>query len=241
MRAGVAAKAAGAPIAATAATVSKSSAVGLLVTGGLLLVAGAVLGIYGLSHRDTSSVPPPAVVGAGASVAPSAASAPTTDLARTADRPIVPPVALPAISAALIRSAPPRTTAQASTEPHADAVTREGAILLEARRVLPSDPARALALVSKCEAEFPDSRLAPERARIAAQARSRLAGGCEIDIVGKNWSWHRTSMGASLEPGWRHSPESCHEQSLCPHSPPRPLCSSAARSRALAPTRSWAT
>lgn len=51
---------------------------------------------------------------------------------------------------------------------------REGALLLQARRALDADPARALALVTIHEAEFPDSQLSPERTRIAAEARRRL-------------------------------------------------------------------
>ncbi len=51
---------------------------------------------------------------------------------------------------------------------------REGALLLEARRALGTDPARALTLVRAHELEFPASQLGPERARIAAEARQRL-------------------------------------------------------------------
>jgi len=50
----------------------------------------------------------------------------------------------------------------------------EGALLLEARGALERDPARALALVRAHEQQFPSSQLAPERARIAAEAVRRL-------------------------------------------------------------------
>jgi len=49
---------------------------------------------------------------------------------------------------------------------------REGTLLLEARRALPRDPTRALELVRQHAREFPTSQLAPERERIAAEARS---------------------------------------------------------------------
>jgi hypothetical protein len=47
-------------------------------------------------------------------------------------------------------------------------------LLLEARRVLDTDPAHATALVRAHEREFPQSQLAPERARIAAEANERM-------------------------------------------------------------------
>jgi hypothetical protein len=48
-------------------------------------------------------------------------------------------------------------------------------LLLEARRMVDTDPARALALVQVHEREFPNSQLARERARLAAEARRRSA------------------------------------------------------------------
>jgi hypothetical protein len=51
---------------------------------------------------------------------------------------------------------------------------REGALLLEARSLVDTNPARALALVHAHEQEFPASQLQAERARIAAEARRRL-------------------------------------------------------------------
>jgi hypothetical protein len=50
----------------------------------------------------------------------------------------------------------------------------EGALLLEARRALENDPARALELVREHEKQFPNSQLGPERARIEAQATKRI-------------------------------------------------------------------
>ncbi len=169
VRVGVAAKAAAAsPIASTAATATKGSSFGLLAKAGLaLVVVGAGLGIYGLSHREIApldahkeSSPVPAFSSA------SQAPAPTADLA----------IPEPPASAPPAKSAVPRAPTRPAPQPSVDAVAREGAILLSARRILDSDPERALGLVKKCEADFPDSQLAPERARIAAQARSRLSG-----------------------------------------------------------------
>jgi hypothetical protein len=60
--------------------------------------------------------------------------------------------------------------------PHTPALPspREGARLLQARRALAADPARALAFVHAHQQEFPSSQLRPERERIAAEARQRL-------------------------------------------------------------------
>jgi hypothetical protein len=52
--------------------------------------------------------------------------------------------------------------------------SNEGVLLLRARAALEQDPARALALVRAHEQQFPNSQLAPERARIAAEARRRI-------------------------------------------------------------------
>jgi hypothetical protein len=50
----------------------------------------------------------------------------------------------------------------------------EGTLLLEARRVLGRDPARALELVRQHERAYPASQLSPERERIASEARKLL-------------------------------------------------------------------
>jgi hypothetical protein len=52
---------------------------------------------------------------------------------------------------------------------------REGTLLLEARRVLDTNPAQALALVRQHAREFPRSQLAAERARLQAEAERRGA------------------------------------------------------------------
>jgi hypothetical protein len=52
---------------------------------------------------------------------------------------------------------------------------REGLLLLEARKALDKDPARALALVKAHRGDFPNSQLAPERNRIEAEAHRRIA------------------------------------------------------------------
>jgi hypothetical protein len=52
---------------------------------------------------------------------------------------------------------------------------REGTLLLEARRALATDPARALDLVEAHAREFPNSQLTPERERIRAEAEKRMA------------------------------------------------------------------
>jgi hypothetical protein len=90
-------------------------------------------------------------------------SAPTVDLL-----PASPPTATTMATPHARASARPPVTAATIPSP------REGALLLEARRALGADPARALTLVRAHALEFPKSQLGPERARIAAEARQRL-------------------------------------------------------------------
>jgi hypothetical protein len=64
---------------------------------------------------------------------------------------------------------------RAPRRPPASAPTpREGALLLEARHALDSDPALTLALVRRHATEFPNSQLAPERARLGSEAAKRM-------------------------------------------------------------------
>jgi hypothetical protein len=86
--------------------------------------------------------------------------------------------AAPATGAAPVLDATPPAATAARSRPASDAPSpREGALLLEARRALDTDPARALALVQAHRAEFPQSQLGPERAHIAGEARRRLTKG----------------------------------------------------------------
>jgi hypothetical protein len=68
--------------------------------------------------------------------------------------------------------APQALAAQPASPPSATPAN-EGALLLEARRALDGDPARALELVREHARQFPNSQLAPERARIEAEAAKR--------------------------------------------------------------------
>jgi hypothetical protein len=82
------------------------------------------------------------------------------------------PPAQPVASTSTFARPPLKPPAQPAAE--ATPSPREGALLLEARRALGADPARALTLVRAHELEFPRSQLGPERARIAAEAHRRL-------------------------------------------------------------------
>ena len=96
----------------------------------------------------------------------------------------VPAVLLETASSAEQSKAHPAAPAKVATSPQARPVplrptptstpVNEGALLLEARGALEHDPARALALVRAHERQFPNSQLAPERARIAAEAVRHL-------------------------------------------------------------------
>ncbi len=71
---------------------------------------------------------------------------------------------------------PPTAAASGADAPTVAAPVDEGRLLLEARRALPTDPAHALELVHAHASRFPVSQLSPERVRIEAEARKRLAG-----------------------------------------------------------------
>jgi hypothetical protein len=68
----------------------------------------------------------------------------------------------------------PSSPSASPTPPVAAIPEAEGTLLLQAREALETDPARARALVREHEKRFPQSQLAPERARIAAEAANRL-------------------------------------------------------------------
>ncbi len=127
---------------------------------------------------STTAAPPPAAI---APPPPPVAS--TENVAITIDtaapsassppppRPVAPPPSSPKPP-----PAPPVSASAASAPVSAPPTIREGALLLDARRSLDSDPARSLALVQQHQKEFPTSQLAPERSRIEQEARKRIAG-----------------------------------------------------------------
>jgi hypothetical protein len=138
---------------------------------GLAVGAGVVVMRRASTHEGGASVPP--TPSAATTTAPAEGSAsPTLD---------APPEAAPTATA--VETSRARAGARATGEPQrpsaadANPSPREGALLLEARRALGTDPARALALVREHEQEFPRSQLERERRRIAAEARQRLEKG----------------------------------------------------------------
>jgi hypothetical protein len=127
---------------------------------GLGIVGAGVVGVASMRHAS----------GGAAVVAPDQA-VPTTSPA-PADQAAAPES--PTFDAPAATSAAPVVARPSARPPAAMPSPREGALLLEARRALAADPARALALVHAHETEFPQSQLGPERARIAAEARRRM-------------------------------------------------------------------
>jgi len=162
VKAGVSAKAA-APAAATSASMLSKLVV-------LAVVVGAGTAVYLAASKDEPTRPVSVATTAPILVAPSAAPEPTPIPA--ADQPAASATQVPAVVATDVPRSRPKPVA---SQPPADAVTREGAILLEARRLVETDPARALMLVKQCERDFPNSQLSPERERIATQAKQHLA------------------------------------------------------------------
>jgi hypothetical protein len=83
----------------------------------------------------------------------------------------------PAPKTSAFRVPVPSATSALSANPFAPLAAipeAEGMLLLEARKALETDPARALALVREHEKRFPHSQLAPERARIGAEAANQV-------------------------------------------------------------------
>jgi hypothetical protein len=110
---------------------------------------------------------PPSDPVQSASSLPEARVAAFPPAAKAAPHPWQPTPAAPATP-----TAPQAPIAQPAS-PRSATPADEGALLLEARRALDNDAARALELVREHERQFPNSQLAPERARIEAEAAKR--------------------------------------------------------------------
>jgi hypothetical protein len=141
--------------------------------------AGAYLGLRGHPSAPGSGVFTAAVptatqrapaVEEGAS--PPAGDMPAREPLSTSDQARVAPAPAPKTSGFRV---PVSSAPSASPTPPVAAIPEaEGTLLLQAREALETDPARAVALVREHEKRFPQSQLAPERARIAAEAANRL-------------------------------------------------------------------
>jgi hypothetical protein len=151
-----------------------------------LAVVGVSAGGAWLARRDVATVaaPPPARWGEATAPLPATAAHPSAP-SPPAD-PVQSATSLPdaRITAhPLATNAPTHPGRPAPTAPQAPIAqpvsppsatpADEGALLLEARRALENDAARALELVREHERQFPNSQLAPERARIEAEAAKR--------------------------------------------------------------------
>jgi hypothetical protein len=157
-----------------------------------LAVVGVAAGGAWLARRDVATVAAPPAARRGEATAPlpattahprapsppsdpvqSASSLPEARVAafppaaKAAPHPWQPTPAAPATP-----TAPQAPIAQPAS-PRSATPADEGALLLEARRALDNDAARALELVREHERQFPNSQLAPERARIEAEAAKR--------------------------------------------------------------------
>jgi hypothetical protein len=150
--------------------------------------AGVAAGGAWLARRDATVAAPPAARWGEATAPlpattahPSAPNPPADPVRsvtslREADIAARPPAAKAAPhSSQLTPSAPTTPTAPQApiarpASPPSATPAGEGALLLEARRALENDAARALELVREHERQFPNSQLAPERARIEAEA-----------------------------------------------------------------------
>jgi hypothetical protein len=161
-------------VAAAAAAAGAARPLGGSVVAKVLAVIGvASLGIVGLAALRHTRVPQ----GDAAPSAPAAAvAAPASDQGDDPARASIPPLPAPSSNAVAVPEA------AATSKPKllgagakSTAWERDARLLLEARRALDTNPARALALVRQHEAEFPRSQLAADSAKIAAEATRRLA------------------------------------------------------------------
>jgi hypothetical protein len=156
-----------------------------------LAVVGVAAGGAWLARRDVARVAAPPAARWGEATAPlptrtdPSAPSPASDPvqsaislpeAHIAARPSAANAAphpwRPAPAAPTTPAAPQAAIAQPASPPSATSAD-EGALLLEARRAIENDAARALELVREHERQFPNSQLAPERARIQAEAAKR--------------------------------------------------------------------
>ncbi len=157
-----------------------------------LAVAGVAAGGAWLARRDVATVAAAPAARGGEATAPlPTTTAPPSTPSPPSD-PAQSPTSLPEAriaagpSAAKAAPHPWRPTPAAPTTPTAPQApiaqpawppsatpADEGALLLEARRALENDAVRALELVREHERQFPNSQLAPERARIEAEAAKR--------------------------------------------------------------------
>ena len=172
---------------------------GLVVAGG---IATAVLA--GRKAQPAPSAPPPSV----AMASPRGADAPSTeaappvvafdDLPHARGQPTAPAksararsegpvgamvaspaVNVPATPPAIEAPEAPGALVAAHSPPPVAASPSEGALLLQARRYLASDPASALALTDDAARRFSDGPLAPEREVLAIEALARMGRAAE--------------------------------------------------------------
>jgi hypothetical protein len=154
-----------------------------------LAVIGIAAGGASLARRDFATVAaPPAAPSDGTTAPLLAVTANPSPPEPSSDPATDPATSVPSAQEADLAAGPPATAGPqapraaphpwrpapaASTAPRSATPANEGALLLEARRVLQDDPARAMELVHQHERQFPNSQLAPERARIEAEAAKR--------------------------------------------------------------------
>ena len=148
-------------------------------------LALAVVGVSAsgawLARRDVATVAaPPAARWAVATAPlpataahPSAPSPPVDPMRSASSLPEARMTARPSATNAPPHPGRPQAPIAQPVSPPSATPADDGALLLEARRALENDTARALELVREHERQFPKSQLAPERARIEAEAAKR--------------------------------------------------------------------
>jgi hypothetical protein len=159
----------------TGATTASRPLVAALVAGALAV--GAYVYVSSNSSHPVAAPPASAIRSSASSAPQSPLAAPSqAHVEPTSAQPIAPSANVPVVPSPapmpLPASAPAPVVPGASSAPSAPS-PREGLLLLQARQALDHDPARALALVRQHEQEFPNSQLAPERAKLLKEALAR--------------------------------------------------------------------
>jgi len=174
-----------APVSLTLLIATKSLAIGLTVSLGVV-VASAALPVSLTPHwfsAPSARVPvhaPPKAPRALASVlapAPDAVSAPLADSPATTSEPgpsSVPAAGLRANPASARSVVPVPPPSASSDERQPDSLAREAALLERARASLNSSPAQALSLADQHARAFPTGKLSLERELVAVDALRRL-------------------------------------------------------------------
>jgi hypothetical protein len=168
---------------------AKSLAMGAAV--GIVTVAAVTHRVpWSSTTQRTIALPPATAAGTHTQRShptPTAPPEPTAAPVQTpmAEPPMGPPMAAPKVTPAVPRASQSHASNLDATEREIDALEREASLLESARASLANAPARALELVERHAASFPNGKLAVERELVAVDALERLGRRSEARARGE--------------------------------------------------------